>query len=230
MPKLDPFLLALLSVVALASVLPCRGAAVPLFHALTIVVIALMFFLQGARLSRAAVVAGLAHWRLHLCILGATFVLFPLLGLGLHALFPSLLKPSLWFGVLFVCVLPSTVQSSIAFTSIGGGNVPAAVCSATASNLLGILITPLLTGVVLAGAVQGGTHVSADGVLDIVLQLLVPFVAGQILQPWIGGWAARNKRLLTFTDRGSILVWSTRRSARRWCRGSGRRCRRRSSG
>ncbi len=206
MPKLDPFLLALLSVVALASVLPCRGAAVPLFHALTIVVIALMFFLQGARLSRAAVVAGLAHWRLHLCILGATFVLFPLLGLGLHALFPSLLKPSLWFGVLFVCVLPSTVQSSIAFTSIGGGNVPAAVCSATASNLLGILITPLLTGVVLAGAVQGGTHVSADGVLDIVLQLLVPFVAGQILQPWIGGWAARNKRLLTFTDRGSILV------------------------
>jgi sodium/bile acid cotransporter 7 len=107
--------------------------------------------------------------------------------------------------VLFVCVLPSTVQSSIAFTSIAHGNVPAAVCSAAASNLLGILLTPLLAGLVLAGATNARA-VSASGVLDIVLQLLVPFAAGQALQPWIGDWAIRHKRLLSLTDRGSILI------------------------
>ena len=223
MPKPDPFLLALVATVLLASFLPCRGIAVPLFHDLTIVVIAIMFFMQGARLSRAAILTGLSHWRLHLAILGCTFVIFPLLGLGLHALAPGLLTPTLWLGVLFTCVLPSTVQSSIAFTSIGRGNVPAAVCSATASNLLGIVATPLLTGLVLGGLMSagglgsgiggglggspgGGMPVSGSGVIAIVLQLLLPFMAGQLLQPWIGGWALRNKRLLSFTDRGSILV------------------------
>ncbi len=205
MLKPDPFLLALIATVTLASVLPCRGEAVPLFHGLTIAVIALMFFMQGARLSRTAILAGLGHWRLHLAILGCTFGLFPLLGLGLHALLPGLLTPTLWLGVLFVCVLPSTVQSSIAFTSIAHGNVPAAVCSATASNLFGIAITPLLTALVLAGAAHGG-GVSAGSVIAIVLQLLVPFMGGQLLQPMIGGWVLRRRRLLSLTDRGSILI------------------------
>ncbi len=209
MPRPDPFLLALIATVLLATVLPCRGGAVPLFHALTIAVIAVMFFMQGARLSRAATVAGLGHWRLHLAILGCTFGLFPLLGLGLHALLPALLTPTLWLGVLFVCVLPSTVQSSIAFTSIARGNVPAAVCAATASNLFGIAITPLLTALVLAGATHGAPHggdVSASSVLDIALQLLLPFVAGQLLQPLIGAWALRRRAVLGLTDRGSILI------------------------
>ena len=205
MPRPDPFLLALVATVLLASFLPAHGFAVPLFRDLTVAVIAAMFFMQGARLSRTAMLAGLGHWRLHLSILLCTFALFPVLGLGLHALLPGLLTPTLWLGVLFTCVLPSTVQSSIAFTSIGGGNVPAAVCSATVSNLLGIAVTPLLTGLVLAGRAHGA-GVSGHGVLDIVLQLLLPFGAGQLLQPVLGGWAMRNKLLLSLTDRGSILV------------------------
>ncbi|OUJ00150.1 bile acid:sodium symporter [Acetobacter orientalis] len=198
---LDPFLLSLIGTVLLATFFPCHGAAVPVFKWLAIVVIGVMFFLQGARLSRQAVVSGLTAWRLHLLILCCTFVLFPLLGIALHAVFPALLQNEIWLGVLFLCCLPSTVQSSIAFTSIGGGNVPAAVCAATASNVFGIFITPFLVGLVLAkhGA-QGG------GVLNIVLELLLPFVLGQVLQPWIGKWAQRNKKLLSLTDRGSILI------------------------
>ncbi len=203
MPKPDPFLLALVATLLLASVLPCQGAATTVFHVLTIIVIALMLFLQGARLSRQAMLSGLGHWRLHLAIFACTFVLFPLLGVALHALLPHLLTPTLWLGILFVCALPSTVQSSIAFTSIGRGNVPAAVCSATASNLLGIAVTPLLVGLLLS---RNGGGVSGHAVLDIVLQLLLPFVLGQLLQPWIGAWATRNRRLLSFTDRGSILI------------------------
>ena len=63
---------------------------------------------------------------------------FRRLGLGARALFPGLLTPPLWTGVILLCALPSTVQSSIAFTSIARGNVPAALCAATASNLLGM--------------------------------------------------------------------------------------------
>lgn len=198
---LDPFLLSLIGTVLLATFVPCHGAAVPVFRWLAIIVIAMMFFLQGARLSRKAVVEGLTAWRLHLMILSCTFVLFPLLGLALHAAFPGLLQNEVWLGVLFLCCLPSTVQSSIAFTSIGGGNVPAAVCAATASNVFGIFITPFLVGLVLAR--HGG---QSGGVMDIVFQLLLPFVLGQILQPWIGAWAHRNKKLLSMTDRGSILI------------------------
>ncbi len=203
MPRPDPFLLALLGTLVVATLLPCRGEATALFHALTIVVIAVMFFLQGARLSRQAMLSGLVAWRLHAVIFGCTFLLFPLLGLGLHAMLPRLLTPTLWLGILFVCALPSTVQSSIAFTSIGRGNVAAAVCSATASNLLGIAVTPLLVGLLLS---RRGGGVSEHAVLDILLQLLLPFLLGQLLQPWIGAWARRHHRLLGFTDRGSILI------------------------
>ena len=42
--------------------------------------------------------------------------------------------------------------------------------------------------------------------LDIVYQLLLPFVLGQLVQPWLGDWAHRNKKLLSFSDRGSVLV------------------------
>lgn len=178
-----------------------HGAAVPVFHWLSVGLIALMFFLQGARLSRKAVLDGMVAWKLHLLILSCTFILFPLLGLAAHALFPGLLQPDIWMGVLFLCCLPSTVQSSIAFTSIAGGNVPAAVCAATASNVFGIFITPVLVGLVLS------QHGQATGnPLDIVYQLLLPFILGQVLQPWLGAWAHRNKKILSFSDRGSVLV------------------------
>ena len=163
----------------------------------------MLFFLHGARLSREAVLAGAVHWRLHALIMGCTFVLFPLIGLVGWALLPHLLTPPLWIGILFVCALPSTVQSSIAFTSIGQGNVPAAVCAATASNLLGIFITPVLVGAMLS--VHGG-GISFSEIGKICLQLLLPFVVGHLLRPLIGEWVKRNRALLSITDRGSILL------------------------
>ncbi len=199
---LDPFITSLLAMVALASVLPCRGAARLVFSDATVAAIALMFFLQGARLSRGATIAGLAHWRLHLTILLVTFGLFPLLGLALHAAMPGLLPAPLWLGLLFVCTLPSTVQSSIAFTSIAGGNVAGAIVSATASNLIGIVATPLLVGLLLS--LHGG--ISLGALRDVALQLLAPFAAGQLLETRIGPWVRARKALTTLTDRGSILL------------------------
>ena len=201
--KLDGFTLALLGVMLLATILPCQGWSATFFSGLATFAIGALFFWQGARLSRAAVIAGLTHWRLHLLILGCTFIIFPLLGLAMQALLPSALAPPLWIGMLFLCALPSTVQSSIAFTSIGQGNVAAAICAATASNLLGIFITPLLVGALLS--MQGGPA-PLGGILKIVEELLLPFIAGHLLRPWIGEWVGRQKKILSITDRSSILL------------------------
>ena len=200
----DRFTCALIVTVALATVLPCRGSAASVFEVLTDAAIALLFFLHGAKLSREAVVAGATHWRLHLTVLTSTFALFPLLGLLLRPLLAPLVTPELYLGVLFLCALPSTVQSSIAFTSIARGNVAGAICSASASSLLGIVITPLLVGLMLESHGQGG--MSWDAIGSIVLQLFVPFVAGQVAQRWIGGWVAKHRGLVSYVDQGSILL------------------------
>jgi sodium/bile acid cotransporter 7 len=199
----DGFVIALIGAVTLATLLPCQGMGARIFHSLGSFAIASLFFLQGARLSRAAVVAGATHWRLHVAIASTTFALFPLLGLGLWAVVPDALPRSLWLGVVFVCVLPSTVQSSIASTSIAQGNVAAAVCSATGSNLAGLVLSPVLFG--LLSSADKST-VSVAGIQHITLQLLVPFIAGHLLRPWIGQWAERNRSILAVTDRGSILL------------------------
>lgn len=200
----DPFLIALVSVVTLAALLPASGRAAETVDILADFAIGMLFFLQGARLARETVISGITHWRLHLLVLACTFVLFPILGVGLHALAPRLLSDTMWIGMLFLCALPSTVQSSIAFTSIGKGNVPAAICSATASNIFGIFITPVLVGVLLSARGGGGVDLSQIG--KIFSQLLLPFIAGQILRPHIGAFVARHKKVLSITDRGSILL------------------------
>jgi sodium/bile acid cotransporter 7 len=170
----------------------------------TTLAIGLLFFLHGAKLSREALVAGLTHWRLHLLVLASTFVMFPLLGLALKPVAMALLTPELYLGILFLCALPSTVQSSIAFTAMARGNVAAAVCSASASNFIGIFLTPLLVSVlVVRGAASGS---ALDSILAIVEQLLLPFLAGQFLRPRIGAWVDRHKPLLRWVDQGSILL------------------------
>ncbi|WP_250644826.1 bile acid:sodium symporter [Kushneria konosiri] len=154
--NIDRFLLYLVCTVVLASLLPISGRYAEWFSIATTIAIGMLFFLHGARLSPRTVVKGMAHWRLHLVIFLTTFALFPILGLIIGLLPPTLLSPALYTGILFLCVLPSTVQSSIAFTSIGGGNVAAAICSATASNILGMFITPILLGLVLSVNADGG--------------------------------------------------------------------------
>ena len=198
----EPFILTLVGTVVLASILPPRGAAVPLFGGLADAAIVLLFFLHGAKLSREAVIAGMSNWRLHLAVFAATYILFPVLGLGVAAL--PFLAPPVAMGMLFLTLLPSTVQSSIAFTAIARGNVAAAVCSASISNIMGIVLTPALTAILIHSS--GSSSVSLSSVQSIVVQLLLPFVAGHLLRPWIGGFVARQKRLLTIVDRGSILL------------------------
>ena len=140
----DNFTLALIGTLVLASFLPCRGTTLVALDHLTNVAIALLFFLHGAKLSRQAVIAGASNWRLHTVVFLTTFVLFPMFGFALKPLLSPLVTPALYAGILFLCTLPSTVQSSIALTAIAKGNVPAAICSASASSVIGIFFTPVV--------------------------------------------------------------------------------------
>ncbi len=123
----DAMMLMLFSMILLASFFPARGQFAAGIDQVSVGMIALLFFMHGARLSREAVIAGLFHWRLHLLVLSITFAVFPLLGIVLKPLLQPWLTPELYLGVMYLCVLPSTVQSSIAFTSVARGNVPAEI-------------------------------------------------------------------------------------------------------
>ncbi|WP_437050474.1 bile acid:sodium symporter family protein [Streptomyces sp. enrichment culture] len=198
----DPYIVLLLGTVGLAALLPARGTAADAVSGLSTAAIAFLFFLYGARLSTREALDGLRHWRLHVTVLACTFAVFPLLGLAARGLVPVFLTHPLYQGLLFCTLVPSTIQSSIAFTSIARGNVPAAICAGSFSSLVGIVVTPLLAAALLHSS--GGF--SADSLLEIVFQLLVPFVAGQLLRRWIGGFVARHRKALGLVDRGSILL------------------------
>ncbi len=200
---IDPYLLALIGTVIVAAILPARGIGATIAGDAVSVAVALLFFLYGARLSPMAVWEGLLHWRLQSLVFASTYILFPILGLVLTRACGAWLAPELALGVMFVCVLPSTVQSSIAFTSIARGNVPAALCSASVSNLFGMVVTPLLVMLLLDS--RGGGF-STKAVEDIAIQLLLPFVAGQLLRPLIGAFLLRHKAVMSLVDRGSILL------------------------
>ena len=200
----DRFTCLILLTVLVASVLPAHGRGIKIAGGAANLAVALLFFLHGARLSREAVVAGLTHWRLHLTIFSATFIMFPIIGLLLKPVLEPLVTHELYMGILFLCCLPSTVQSSIAFTSVARGNVPAAVCSASGSSLLGIFLTPLLVGLVLTSG--SSAPLSFGAVETIMVQLLLPFILGQIARRWIGRWVHRRKAMLKWVDQGSILL------------------------
>ena len=200
---MDPFVASLMVIVVVATLIPCSGIGAIVFDYMTDAGIVLLFFLHGAKLSREAIVGGMLNGRLHFSTLTVTFVLFPILGLMLVRI-PGL-DPALAAGLLYLTLLPSTVQSSIAFTSIAGGNVAAAVCAATLSNLLGMFITPALVAIFMQ---VPGAHaqVSLESVRNIALQLLLPFVIGHLARPWIAGWIGRHKALVGRVDRGTILL------------------------
>ena len=188
----------------LATLFPCTGVFKTFFGHLTTAAIALLFFMHGAKLSRNAILAGLGHWKLHLLVFASTFALFPLLGLGLGIVVPTLRAPAVHAGFLYLCALPATVQSAIAFTSLARGNIAAAICSASASSLLGVFLSPLLVGLLMHA--QSGQTDTLHAIGAIILQLMLPFILGHLSRPLIGPWVERHRKLIGVTDRSSILL------------------------
>ncbi|MFC0316082.1 bile acid:sodium symporter family protein [Gordonia phosphorivorans] len=201
---LDGFVLSIMLAVVVAAFLPATGAFADVLDYVVIAAIALLFFLYGTRLHPKEALEGLTHWRLHLTILGFTFVLFPIIGVVLAPLLKHLIGDDLSMGMLYLTLVPSTVQSSIAFTSIARGNVPGAIVSASVSNLLGVFLTPLL--VVWLMSTDSGVQFSGASITKLMLEILLPFIVGQLLRPWVAPWLARYAEPTKYVDRGSIVL------------------------
>ncbi|MCG7467913.1 MULTISPECIES: bile acid:sodium symporter family protein [Corynebacterium] len=199
--KPDPLIVLIILAVIIAIIAPARGNFADIVGQLTNVAIALLFFLYGARLSTQEALNGLKHWRLHLTILAFTFVVYPLIGIALRPL-TAVISHDMYLGILFLTLVPSTVQSSVAFTSIAKGNVAGAIVSASASNLVGVIITPLL--VMFLMGTGGGVHIDTSVFGEIALLLLAPFVLGQLTRRWVGKVA--QSKATKVVDRGSIAM------------------------
>lgn len=200
---LDPYIALLLTAVVVAAVWPATGPFIMPVEMLSNLGIFVLFFLYGARLSTAETLAGLRSWRLHLLTLAFTYVLFPTIALLLARLTRAWQPEALITGLIFLSLLPSTVQSSVTFTSIARGNVAASIVAASVSNLLGVFLTPLLVFLVLHSS---GITISTTQVTKLVVQLLLPFVIGQVCHRWLGGWLKRNKGWLAWYDKGTIIL------------------------
>lgn len=201
----DVFTTGILLSLVLGIIIPCHGVGTVIFEGITNAAIVLLFFLYGVKLSRKSVVEGLLNWRLQSMVFFFTFVFFPVVIPLLRPVFEPMVGGALFMGLVYVACLPSTVQSSIAFTSVAGGNVPAAVCSASVSSLLGVFLTPFLVSLLFATD-AGGSHVGLDTVLKICYQILLPFIAGQLSQPLLRKWVLGHKTLIGWNDRTTIWL------------------------
>jgi sodium/bile acid cotransporter 7 len=192
----------ILSALLAGLLIPARGGVAEALDIVRTAAIVVLFFLYGARLATGDVWAGLRNWRLQGSMLAATYVAFPVLGLGVQLLPDALVAPELKTGLLYLSVLPSTVQSSVVFTSVARGNVAGAITGATLSNVVGIVLTPLLVAVLLVRT----TGMAAGNVGGILLQLLLPFALGQLVQRWIGPWLRAHPQLTRVTDRSTLVL------------------------
>ena len=201
---LDRYMMLLVATVLLATFLPARGDFAAVLKQVTYWAVSLLFFIYGAKLSTATILQGFANWKLQIGVLLCTFALFPVLTLVMNQLSLLLLPAAIGIGFLYIGVLPSTVQSSIAFTSVSNGNVAGAVCAASISNLIGVIVSPLLFALLIPSS--SGYGVDAAAVWKIVQQILLPFAVGQLCRPLLSGFLNRHKLPTMIVDRGSILL------------------------
>lgn len=199
----DRFIIVLLAMVSVAALLPARGMALDLLGTISTICIVLLFFVHGARLSRQAVLGGFTRLKLHLAIVGFTFLAFPLLGFALTTIAAPFIDAAFVPGILFLCALPTTVASSIAMVSMARGNIAASVIAAALSSMLGVVLTPLMFAALLS---TSGAPIDISSIGKVVLILALPFAIGQLCRPVVGAWVEAHPGVSRTLDRLTILL------------------------
>lgn len=203
---IDPLSVGVLLMMVLGLVIPTTPAVRAILDGAQDYAIMLLFLLYGARLPTTEVIDGLKNWKLQGSIALTTFVIFPLISLVFPMAFGGMLTPLLIAGLVYVCVLPSTIQSSVALTGAANGNVAGAICAATLSNVGGMFITPFLAAYLVSVDGSGSAAgVTLDGFIDIFRILLAPFIVGQLARPWVGAYVQARAHITKQVDRS--VIW-----------------------
>jgi sodium/bile acid cotransporter 7 len=201
--RIDPMVRLITAAILLATVLPVVGEARSVAQWVSNAAVFILFLLYGLRLSRREVLAGLGNHRLLVPLVGFVFGAMTLAGWLLWHLGGSFLPPLLAIGFLYLGVLPSTVQSATAYSSLAGGNVASSVVAAALINILGVFVSAPLFAL-LAGSKGAAFH--GDQLVKVMTMLLLPFVLGQVLQGFTRSWVAGHRPLITIMDRSSIGI------------------------
>ena len=203
MRRIDPMVRLLLLAIFLATVLPVGGRWAGIAQFISNAAVFLLFFLNGLRLPRREVIAGIGKWRLLVPLVLFVYAAMPAAGWVLWQSAGHVLPPLLALGFLFLGTLPSTVQSATAYTSLAGGNVASSVVAAALLNIIGVFVTaPLFS--LLAGSQAAAFD--GSGLVKVMTILLLPFALGQALQVRLGNWVTGHRQLVVWMDRSSIAI------------------------
>lgn len=164
----------------------------------------LIFFFYGLKLDWVNMKAGMRNWKMHFAVQLTTFLLFPLLILPFYPLMKNTDYEILWLGMFFLAALPSTVSSSVVMVSIARGNIPGAIFNASISGIIGIVATPLWMSLFLIGQQTGFDF--ADVILQLILHIIVPVVAGLVLHPYFVQLVNRYIHKIAAFDKFIILL------------------------
>lgn len=208
--RIDPFVVTLFAAIFVAWLAPAIGSDHTNWSPSEVAGwgVGVIFFFYGLKLSPSKFREGVRNIPLHTTIQATTFILFPLLTLGVMALAPQSwidANPYLWIGIFFVAALPSTVSSSVVMVSIAGGNIPAAIFNASISSLIGVILTPLWMSLVLTSSADGALDLG-DVIVKLIVQVIVPVGAGMLLNGRYGSLAERHSRTLRLFDQTVIIA------------------------
>jgi len=195
------FLLAIVAAIALAWLRPTWGNQ-PVLNEVTFYGVAAIFFLYGLSISASQLRADLSNWKVHALVQSATFVIFPIIALVVKPLFPQA-GATVWLGVFYLAVLPSTVSSSVVMVSLAKGNITSAIFNATLSGFIGILLTPLLMSFFLAAS---GNFDWQSVTLKLAVQVLLPVGVGMVLHQKWGAFVTKHKARLKWFDQSIIVL------------------------
>jgi len=172
--------------------------------------IALILFLQGLSMPLEQVRKSAGNWKLHVIIQTFTFLIFPIVGLAFSAVAQRVWPdepPAVRDGFLYLCVLPSTVSTSVVLTAVAGGNTAAAILSAAFSNIVGVVLTPVLVSFLVHAAGKTGSRSFGPLLLEITMLTLVPFAGGVGFRPFIRQWVDANRKWVNRISNGVILFF-----------------------
>lgn len=199
----DPLVRLLAAAIVLASVLPVTGNGRVVAQGISDAAIFLLFLLNGLRLPRTEVRRGIGHVRLLLPLALWCFVVMGMAGWGLSLAADGWMPQQVALGLLFLGVLPSTVQSATAYSSLAGGNVAISVVAAAVINIAGVFVSaPLFS--LLAGSNAAPFDMAALERIGLIL--LLPFAIGQLAQGRFGHLVREHRQVATWMDRTSIAI------------------------
>ena len=172
-----------------------------------LVLVVVLFFVQGFKLPAENIITGLTNYRLHIFIQIFIFIIYPIYFFFLLKIVSPFLDSRIVIGFYALSALPTSVSSSTVFTCSAGGNVSGTMFNVVLSNIAGVFISPLLISLLLSTSGQGLPVDEVFRILvDLFIKMVLPIIAGQAARQFVKKFAEKNKKKLNTLSNIIILA------------------------